>query len=96
MEFILTIDLNKLTGDPHHEVSRILRYWAGTIQPSDLEPGSSMNIYDPHFHRVGRWTVGDTPPMVEPAGPELMVSERAAPPGSPTVTEDAEDSPGAR
>lgn len=96
MEFTLTIDLDKLTGDAHHEVSRILRYWAGAIQPSDLGPGSSMNIYDPHFHRVGRWTVGDAPPVVEHPGPELMVSERAAPPGPPTVTEDAEHRPGPR
>lgn len=96
MEFTLTIDLDRITGDTGHELARILRYWAGAIQPSDLSPGSSMNIYDPHFHRVGRWQVSDASPQSTPASPVLRVPERAAPPQPPAVTEDAEDEPGPR
>ncbi|HEX2855854.1 MAG TPA: hypothetical protein VHO26_00020 [Propionibacteriaceae bacterium] len=89
MEFTLTIDLDKLSGDRSHEVARILRYWAGAIKAADLEPGSAMNVYDPHFHRVGRWQVTAAPPVAEEPEPEAPVAERAAPPEPPEV-------PGAR
>ena len=88
MEFTLTIDLDKLSGDLGHEVSRILRYWAGAIQPADLTPGSSMNVYDPHFHRVGRWQVTDAPPVARAVSPELPLPERAAPPEPPAASGD--------
>ena len=82
MEFTLTIDLDKLSGERGHEVARILRYWAGAIKAADLEPGSAMNVYDPHFHRVGRWQVSAATPVAEEPEPEALV-ERAAPPEPP-------------
>ncbi len=94
MEFTLTIDLDKLTGDTGHDVARILRYWAGAIQPADLRPGSSMNVYDPHFHRVGRWQVSDAPPVAQPAVPDLPVPERAAPTDPPVATGESDDERG--
>ena len=88
MEFTLTIDLDKLSGDTGHEVARILRYWAGAIKAADLKPGTAMNVYDPHYHRVGRWHVDESAPAVAEDEPEAPLAERAAPPEPPSVPGD--------
>lgn len=57
MRFTLEIDLDDLSGEPAAEVGRILRYWAGGVTDETLVPGSSQDVYDSAFTKVGTWTV---------------------------------------
>lgn len=57
MEFQLTIDLDRLTGDANQELARILRYWAGAVKTTSLEAGAKTNIYDSSYHKVGKWLI---------------------------------------
>lgn len=58
MKFNLEVDLDKLSGDEHAELSRILRYWAGNLKHYQLEAGAAETLWD-STSEVGIWKVSD-------------------------------------
>jgi hypothetical protein len=56
--FELTVDLDRLTGDPAQELGRILRYWAGSAKQLDLATPQQQAIYDSTYAEVGAWRIG--------------------------------------
>lgn len=86
MEFTLTVNLDKLSGDSAHELSRVLRYWAGAFKDADLKPNSSMNVYDTRYKKVGRWSITDgATPHNGDSTPHNQVPNGAAPQPEPEL-----------
>ena len=55
--FELTVDLDRLSGDPAQELGRILRYWAGAAKQLDLTTPQEQAIYDTSYAEVGAWRI---------------------------------------
>jgi hypothetical protein len=58
VKFELTVDLDRLTGDPAEELGRILRYWAGAAKQLDLTTPQEQATYDSTYAEVGAWRIG--------------------------------------
>jgi Spy/CpxP family protein refolding chaperone len=57
VKFELTVDLDRLIGDPAKELGRILRYWAGAAKQLDLTTQQEQAIYDSTYAEVGAWRI---------------------------------------
>jgi hypothetical protein len=60
MRFVLTIDLDELTGDPDDtgaEVGRILRYWGGAAKDLDWTTPTTRSLTDSSYARVGEFRI---------------------------------------
>ena len=59
MHFVIDIDLDAVTGNPEHEVGRILRFWAGALKQMELVPGIEHELSDSEYQVVGHLRVTD-------------------------------------
>lgn len=57
MKFVLEVDLDAVKEDPGHELARILRYWAGSLNHYALEPGTTETVMDGAYSPVGSWRI---------------------------------------
>lgn len=53
--FHLEVDLRRLAGDPHEELSRILRYWAGSLKHYEVDKPHAEALMDSTYSDVGSW-----------------------------------------
>lgn len=55
MRFHLEVECDETAA--HHELPRILRYWAGNLRHCELTPGATQKVYDSEYNEVGSWTI---------------------------------------
>lgn len=56
MRFRLEVDLDKVSGEPVAELTRILRYWGGNVKHYPMEVGSGESVWTATTE-VGRWEI---------------------------------------
>jgi len=57
VQFVLTIDLDKLPEETGAEVGRILRYWGGAAKDLDYRQPARQALYDSSYAEVGEWSI---------------------------------------
>ncbi len=55
MRFVLDVDIDLFGGDPHAELARILRFWAGNVQHYEVRDGVGETVNGADYTPVGSW-----------------------------------------